>query len=277
LSFTPETPETTEKRDPLRRAAPSEGALSKGGGVLRKIFSPFLFLLKLPVRALYYLYYPFRKGSILRPIILAVVVLVLVPLTILEVMGARKVYTSAEGILIPAPLPEKRPSKVALEDGNKALEKKLAALAPKGLYIVVDTAANRLYLRDSENLLREVIVSCGSGNILADPKGEKTWLFDTPRGEYAIQTKITNPVWNKPDWAFVEEGKVPPPRNSPERAESGVMGDYAMGIGKGYFLHGTMYTRMLGRNVTHGCVRIGDDDLKVLYDTVPKGTKVYIY
>lgn len=276
MSFTPDNPETPEKRDPLRRVAPREGDKA-GGSVLRKIFAPVLLLLKLPLKALYCLYYPFRKGSIIRPIILAVVLLVGVPLTILEVMGSRKVYTDSGDLLVSPPLPEKRPSLSSVEEGSKALEKKLAALAPKGLHIVVDTAANRLYLRDSEKLVREAIVSCGSGNILSDPKGGKSWLFDTPRGEYAIQTKIKNPVWMKPDWAFVEEGKTPPPRGSPERAEEGVMGDYAMGIGKGYFLHGTMYTRMLGRNVTHGCVRIGDDDLKFIFETVPKGTKVYIY
>jgi len=34
---------------------------------------------------------------------------------------------------------------------------------------------------------------------------------------------------------------------------------------------------MLGRNVTHGCVRVGDDDLKKVYQSVPMGAKVYIY
>jgi L,D-transpeptidase YbiS len=55
------------------------------------------------------------------------------------------------------------------------------------------------------------------------------------------------------------------------------MGDYALGIGNGYFLHGTLYTRLLGRNVTHGCVRIGDADLEYLYKNVPLGTKVYLF
>ena len=55
------------------------------------------------------------------------------------------------------------------------------------------------------------------------------------------------------------------------------MGDYALGIGNGFFLHGTLYTRLLGRNVTHGCVRIGDADLEYLYKTVPLGTKVYLF
>ena len=39
-----------------------------------------------------------------------------------------------------------------------------------------------------------------------------------------------------------------------------MMGDYALGIGSGYFIHGTLYKRLLGRNVSHGCVRLGDED-----------------
>ena len=171
---------------------------------------------------------------------------------------------------------DKKVNPSSIDTKNKALAEKLASLEPKGVNIVIDTAANKLYLRQGTETTREVKVSCGSGAILPNPNG-KEWIFDTPRGEYKIERKLKNPLWYKPDWAFVEEGKEIPKRNSPDRFEAGVLGDYAMGIGSGYFLHGTLYTRMLGRNVTHGCVRIGDEDLKVLYSTVPVGTKVYLY
>jgi L,D-transpeptidase YbiS len=55
------------------------------------------------------------------------------------------------------------------------------------------------------------------------------------------------------------------------------MGDYALGLGNGYFIHGTLYKRMLGRNVSHGCVRLGDEDLAHLYRNVPIGTRVFIF
>jgi len=29
--------------------------------------------------------------------------------------------------------------------------------------------------------------------------------------------------------------------------------------------------------VTHGCIRMSDSDLKVVYDTLPVGSKVFIY
>jgi L,D-transpeptidase YbiS len=162
------------------------------------------------------------------------------------------------------------------EARSKAARRKLEALAPGGLHVVVDTAANRLYLRKGEAVLREAVVSCGSGNVLSNPNGGQDWVFDTPRGEFKVESKVRNPLWVKPDWAYVEEGKAPP-RNHGERFEQGVLGDYALGIGKGYFLHGTLYTRMLGRNVTHGCVRVGDDDLQALYRSVPIGAKVFLY
>lgn len=159
---------------------------------------------------------------------------------------------------------------------NAGLEKRLAALAPKGAYIVIDTASNRVFLREGEKTLREMIASCGSGNVLEDPVGGRTWIFETPRGVFSVKNKINKPLWIKPDWAFIEEGEEIP-KNPADRAEPGMMGDYAMGIGQGYFIHGTLYKRLLGRNVSHGCIRLGDEDLKLLVKTVPIGTRVIIF
>ncbi len=159
---------------------------------------------------------------------------------------------------------------------NARLANKIAAQLPKEPYLVVDTAANRVTLRQGDTILRDMPASCGSGNVLEDTSSGRRWVFDTPRGQHRIQSKVANPLWIKPDWAFLEEGK-PVPTNPAERAEPGVMGDYALGIGNGYFLHGTRYKRMLGRNVSHGCVRLGDEDLAHLYRTVPIGTRVFIF
>lgn len=159
---------------------------------------------------------------------------------------------------------------------NISLEEQLKALSPKGLYIVIDTSGNRLYIKQEEQTLLEAVVSCGSGNVLNDPSGKKTWVFDTPMGEFSVKSKITNPIWVKPDWAFYEEGEDVP-KNPQDRMEEGMMGKYAIALGKGYFIHGTLYTRLLGRNVTHGCVRVGDNDLEAIYKQTPIGTKVLIF
>jgi L,D-transpeptidase YbiS len=33
----------------------------------------------------------------------------------------------------------------------------------------------------------------------------------------------------------------------------------------------------MGQNVTHGCIRLGDEDLEIVYNTLQIGSKVYIY
>jgi L,D-transpeptidase YbiS len=160
---------------------------------------------------------------------------------------------------------------------NATLKRRLENTKPRGIHIVIDTGENRLYLKRGEKVIREAVVSCGSGGILKEPGGkERTWVFDTPRGEFRVKSKISNPYWVKPDWAFIEEGK-PIPKNVDDRVEAGTLGDYALGFGDGYFIHGTLYTRLLGRNVTHGCVRVGDEDLKAVFSSVRIGTRIYIY
>ena len=68
-----------------------------------------------------------------------------------------------------------------------------------------------------------------------------------------------------------------PPKDDFSRYEYGVLGDYALAIGDGYMIHGTIYKRFLGMPVTHGCVRLNDEDLEVIYNTLNIGSKVYIF
>ena len=171
--------------------------------------------------------------------------------------------------------PKPRSSKV-LKSENAALKKKLQVFGPRGLYIIIDTADNVLYLKEGTQTSLKATVSAGSGSLLIEPSGTRKWIFDTPRGEFKVESKFVKPAWVKPDWAFIEEGK-PIPKNPKDRVELGMLGDYALGFGDGYFIHGTLYTRLLGKNITHGCVRVGDQDLKIVYQAANLGTKVLIF
>lgn len=159
---------------------------------------------------------------------------------------------------------------------NRILKRRIERLSPAGFYIVIDSANNILYLKKGPDTIREVVVSCGSGNILEEPDGERRWVFDTPMGVFEVKSKLVNPWWLKPDWAFIEEGEKIPEEKE-DRIEGGMLGDYALGFGDSYFIHGTLYTRLLGKNVTHGCIRVGDEDLKSLYSASSIGTKVFIF
>jgi L,D-transpeptidase YbiS len=143
-------------------------------------------------------------------------------------------------------------------------------------YLIVNTIDNQFDLTNGQADLRRG--KCSSGSyVLLKANDKRSWIFETPRGMFTVLTKIESPVWRMPDWAFVEDGKPVPPANAEERFEPGVLGDYALMLGHGYMIHGTIYQRFLGLPVTHGCVRLGDEDLKAVYANMHVGSKVYMY
>jgi L,D-transpeptidase ErfK/SrfK len=153
---------------------------------------------------------------------------------------------------------------------------RLAALRPRGRHVVIDTYRNRLMVYDGDTLLHEAVCSTGSGTVLVHPSGKKVWTFDTPLGERRVISKVKNPIWTKPDWAFIEEG-FEPPKDASLRVDRVSLGDYALYLGDGYIIHGTLFQTLLGQGVTHGCVRLGDKDLEYVYQTIPVGARVYLY
>ena len=165
----------------------------------------------------------------------------------------------------------------SLQARAEGLERRLAGLKPKAVtYVVIDTGRNRLSLYENGAETLQAVCSTGSGRALVDPERKRRWVFDTPRGEFVIRAKHPDPVWIKPDWAFLEVGEAIP-RRLAERLAPTELGAYAMDLGDGYLIHGTLYKRALGLSVTHGCVRLGDDDLDHVYHKVRIGTPVYIY
>lgn len=155
------------------------------------------------------------------------------------------------------------------------LEKKVDKLTPGNVYLVINTTENHFSLYKNRKITLEGI--CSTGSYISLEGENKKWVFKTPRGDFKVLGKLTKPVWRKPDWAFVEEGLPIPSANHPSRFEKGVLGDYALAIGNGYLIHGTLYQRFLGQPVTHGCIRMSDSDLKIVYETLPVGSKVFIY
>ena len=159
---------------------------------------------------------------------------------------------------------------------NARLRKTLARKVPSSNYIVVDQTNNHLYLRTGDRVLLQAACSAGSGMVLRDVGGNRHWIFDTPQGRFQVKQRLEDPVWRKPDWAFVEEGK-PIPKDPGERIEYGTLGEYALYLEDGYMIHGTLYERLLGRSVTHGCIRLGRDDLRAVWRSTRVGTPVFIF
>lgn len=191
-----------------------------------------------------------------------------------EVKGAdAQLYLRA-----PDPLPEGQTA----DSVTAAAEKQLAKLQPKGNFIVIDRVRNRLYLRNGDQIFLNAVISAGAGSVLVDPRdpsGQKKWVFDTPVGRFYVKGKRDHPTWTAPDWDYIESGE-PMPKNYADRVQEGMLGEYALDLAggpPGYMIHGTLYTRLLGRNVSHGCIRVGRDDLRVVWKSIPVGSSVFMF
>lgn len=156
-----------------------------------------------------------------------------------------------------------------------------APLDPGEPYVVIRLAENRLLLVDGREVIWSAPVGTGTGFRL-EGAGE-SWAFDTPRGVFRVERKEKDPVWIMPDWAFVEQGRPVPPPDSPLRRRKGMLGSTALYIGYELAIHGTNRPDLVtnpdpdARRVSHGCIRMTDEDARRLYHQVDVGTLVLIY
>ncbi len=216
-----------------------------------------------------------------RPVVAgAVAFLLILAVAIFFIIQARPARVSPEPVITPeiAKLaPAELSRQLALVESRvQKLEQKTHNLFPTGDAILVDTARNQISMVRGSQVIVQAKCSTGSGLELKDTAGNRTWTFETPRGYFRVLSKVRNPVWYRPDWAFIEEG-TPIPKDRESRAVADVLGDYALAFGDGYFIHGTLYTRMLGTSVTHGCIRVDDKTLETIYQTAQPGTPIWIY
>lgn len=70
---------------------------------------------------------------------------------------------------------------------------------------------------------------------------------------------------------------VIPPVGTAARQFPDVLGTHRLNLGDGYALHGTQQVKQLGRNVSHGCVRLKNEDIAQLYQMASVGDEVIIY
>ena len=144
-----------------------------------------------------------------------------------------------------------------------------------GVVITVDVATNTAYLFRDGDLLSKSAAATGTEKLLK--KGHRIWLFHTPRGHLSVLRKIENPVWRKPDWAFIEDGELIPSPNDPSRLVKGHLGKYALDLGDGILIHGTDDRASIGKPASHGCIRLPNDMLTKVWNTAAVGTDVYIF
>ena len=146
-------------------------------------------------------------------------------------------------------------------------------------YLVIDTRANLLTVRDTGHRVeRRAVCSTGAARRFEGRKAWHKWVFATPPGRFQVLRKVEDPLWTRPSWHFLESGEeVPIFAEDRRRFQRGVLGRYALYFLPDYMIHGTLYEINLGKSVTHGCVRVGDEDLSYLFERVQTGWPVYVF
>jgi lipoprotein-anchoring transpeptidase ErfK/SrfK len=141
----------------------------------------------------------------------------------------------------------------------KVTTKKLKARY--GHFIAISRARRELRLFVGQRLVKTYRVGIGAVG------------FDTPAGEYEIESMAANPAWYVPnsEWAGDLAGKVIPGNDPSNPIKARWMGFY-----DGAGIHGTADTASIGGAASHGCIRMLIPDVIDLYDRVPLHTPLSI-
>ncbi len=117
----------------------------------------------------------------------------------------------------------------------------------------VNKAMNRLDVEVAGRVIHSYPVSTGKTST------------QTPLGEFTIKHRYPNPTW-------FNQGKAIPGGDKENH-----LGTRWLGFDKPkYGIHGTHQPELIGQAVSHGCVRMKNEDVEELYDVIPMGTKVII-
>jgi lipoprotein-anchoring transpeptidase ErfK/SrfK len=145
--------------------------------------------------------------------------------------------------------------------------KKLAALTS----VMLLAAAEALAQDKTPKPARKIVVSIPDRKLAVLEAGRVVKIFPTavgapkspsPTGSYTIVLRLTDPTW-------YGKGKIVPP------GKSSPIGTRWLGLSvKGYGIHGTNNPNSIGRNASHGCIRLRNQDIEQLFGMVSVGDAV---
>ncbi|HEY0223265.1 MAG TPA: L,D-transpeptidase [Pseudolabrys sp.] len=122
---------------------------------------------------------------------------------------------------------------------------------------------------------RELYFVLGNGQAIRYPVGVgragMAW-----HGHAQIAEKFLKPAWGPP--ADIALANPNLPLTIPGGSPRNPMGAAAMGLNRGnYAIHGTNEPASIGHFVSHGCIRMLNEDILDLYQRVPVGTEVFVF
>ncbi|HOO76444.1 MAG TPA: L,D-transpeptidase family protein [bacterium] len=139
-------------------------------------------------------------------------------------------------------------------NGDMIREGQILRIPPGTFSVVASKSENRLTLLRDGDFFMSFPVGTGRDS-------------SSPVGEFEIVTKLVDPVW------YSRDGEIPPgdPRN--------ILGSRWLGFGEPYAtfgIHGTTQPETIGTQSSSGCIRMLNADVELLFDLLPRGTRVTI-
>lgn len=123
--------------------------------------------------------------------------------------------------------------------------------------LVVDLSDRVVYLYRNDKLTASYRIAIGM------PK------WETPSGTFRIRQMVQNPTWQHP----LTDEIFPPGETNPLGDRwIGFAADEHMKLG----FHGTKAEHLIGKAVSHGCLRMKNRDVRSLYRQVSIGTEVTV-
>ncbi|MEP0816797.1 MULTISPECIES: L,D-transpeptidase [Trichocoleus] len=144
-----------------------------------------------------------------------------------------------------------------VKTASASLKPKPVTLAQAQTRLVVDLSDRKVSLYRSQKLQASYPIAIGQVG------------WETPTGTFAITQMQTNPVWQHP----ITEQLITAGPDSPLGLRwIGFWSDGHNQIG----FHGTNQEELIGQAVSHGCVRMRNQDIVALYQQVAEGTPVIV-
>ena len=123
--------------------------------------------------------------------------------------------------------------------------------------LVVDLSERRVYVYRGKQVQKSYVVAIGQAG------------WETPVGNFRVGQLQQNPVWHHP---ITKVAVAPGPKNPLGARWIGFWSNNRYQIG----FHGTNQEHLLGTAVSHGCLRMRNEDIVALYDRIAIGTPVQV-
>lgn len=127
-----------------------------------------------------------------------------------------------------------------------------------GKWLVINKTKRILTLYEGTNILQKLPVAIGNPPSL------------TPDNKFTIVSKVINPDWGGGGYAKPVKGGIP----------ANPLGYRWLGLsykdGNDLGIHGNNSPYSIGKNVSHGCIRMINSDVEQLFEIIPRSTIVWI-